>query len=117
MRFARVTFLDTWQDKITVLSHHSTGNLERSKLAKIFNDSDLGTACRQMRVMVWDLLRFHGMVAITGKVNKNGHDILETVLVPANHTEAQGVSKWGLVIAGSLLLLTSTFICLLLLSV
>lgn len=57
------------------------------------------------------------MIAITGKVTKNGRGTMATVLVPANHTEAQGVGTWGLVIAGGLLLLTTTFICLILFSV
>ena len=56
------------------------------------------------------------MIAITGKVTEHGRETLGTVMVPSNHSEAQSshVNAWGLVIAGSLLLLTTTFICLLL---
>jgi hypothetical protein len=52
------------------------------------------------------------MITITGKVNKQGH--MGTALVPANHSEANGASAWGLVIACGLVLLTSTLVCLLL---
>jgi hypothetical protein len=56
------------------------------------------------------------MIAITGKVSENGHETIAKVMVPSNHTEAQSVNvnAWGLVIAGGLLLLATTFICLLL---
>jgi hypothetical protein len=54
------------------------------------------------------------MIAILGKVTRHGHKTLERAMVPANHSEAQGVGAWGLVIAGALLLLTTTFICLIL---
>jgi hypothetical protein len=54
------------------------------------------------------------MIAITGKVNKRGHTSMGTEVVPANHTEAKGAGTWGLVIAGGLLLLTATLICLIL---
>jgi hypothetical protein len=54
------------------------------------------------------------MITITGKVTRHGRRSLEKVMVPANHTEAQGASAWGLVIAGGLLLLATTFICLIL---
>jgi hypothetical protein len=56
------------------------------------------------------------MKSITFTVMKDGRGYLKTELVPANHTEAQKADTWGLVIAGSLLLMTATFICLLLLS-
>ncbi len=56
------------------------------------------------------------MITITGKVKKHGHETMEQVAVPANHTEAEasGARAWGMVIAGALLLLTATLICLLL---
>jgi hypothetical protein len=54
------------------------------------------------------------MIAIIGKVGKGGQETLGTVMVPSNHSEARGANTWGLVIAGGLLLLTTTFICLLL---
>ena len=54
------------------------------------------------------------MIAISGKVTKDGRDVTGTVLVPANRSEAQGANTWGLVIAGGLLLLTTTLVCLLL---
>jgi len=58
------------------------------------------------------------MIAIIGKVIKNGQESLSTVMVPANHSEARngvtGANTWGLVIAAGLLLLTTTFICLIL---
>jgi len=54
------------------------------------------------------------MIAILGKATRHGRKTLEKVMVPANHSEAQGVGTWGLVIAGALLLLTTTFICLIL---
>jgi hypothetical protein len=54
------------------------------------------------------------MIAILGKATRHGRKTLEKVMVPANHSEAQGVGTWGLVIAGTLLLLTTTFICLIL---
>lgn len=52
------------------------------------------------------------MVTITGKVTRHGHNTLETVLVPGNHTEASGTGTWGLVIAGGLLLATVSFVSL-----
>jgi hypothetical protein len=54
------------------------------------------------------------MITITGKVKKHGHETIEQVAVPANHTEASGERSWGMVIAGALLLLAATLICLLL---
>ena len=87
----------------------------RQKLA-IHNNLRRGR--RADGVLDWDLLRGRGMVAITGRVSKNGQDTMATVFVPANNSEARGTSvgKWGLVIAGGLLLLASTFICLILLA-
>jgi len=64
--------------------------------------------------MVWEMLFRDGMIAIISKVTRHGRKTLEKVMVPANHTEAQGTGAWGLVIAGGLLLLTATFICLIL---
>ncbi|MDB6068417.1 MAG: hypothetical protein JWR26_4625 [Pedosphaera sp.] len=57
------------------------------------------------------------MKSITYKVIKDGYEDMNTVLVPANHTEASRPGTWGLVIAGALLLLTVTFVCLVLLAV
>ena len=54
-----------------------------------------------------------GMIAITAKVLKDGQGTLGMVSVPANHTEAMGASKWGLIICGALLLLMTGFIGLL----
>jgi hypothetical protein len=57
------------------------------------------------------------MKSITFKVTRNGRGYLNTVWVPANHSEeARGSHTWGFVIAGGLLLATATFICLLLLA-
>jgi hypothetical protein len=56
------------------------------------------------------------MITITGKVKRHGHETTEQVSVPANHTEASGGRSWGMVIAGGLLLLAATLICLLLFS-
>ena len=56
------------------------------------------------------------MMAITGKVIRNGRKLVATVLVPGDHTEASGTGAWGLVIAGGLLLAAATFICLILLA-
>jgi hypothetical protein len=71
---------------------------------------------RRLNALVWELLYCDGMIAITGKVMKNGRTTVEKVLIPANHSEARGgaTSLWGLVIAGALLLFTTTLICLLL---
>ena len=67
--------------------------------------------------MVWDLLRNPAVIAITGKVIKNGRTSLGTIMVPANHSEARNsAGTWGLVIAAGLLLVTTTFICLILLA-
>jgi hypothetical protein len=59
---------------------------------------------------------FSRMVRITGKVQKDGHTAWYTTAVPGNHSEARGTlpNTWGLVIAGGLVLLTSTLVCLLL---
>jgi hypothetical protein len=57
------------------------------------------------------------MKSITYKVMRDGHEDVATAFVPANHTEASPPSTWGLVIAGALLLLTVTFVCLMLLAV
>ena len=55
------------------------------------------------------------MIVITGKVNKHGRIEIGKALVPANHSEAaSGASAWGWVIAGGLLLLTTTLVCLML---
>jgi hypothetical protein len=67
-----------------------------------------------MSSLVWEMLLNDSMITIVGKVTRHGRRSLEKAVVPANHTEAQGVSTWGLVIAGGLLLLTTTFICLIL---
>jgi hypothetical protein len=57
------------------------------------------------------------MKSISFKVTRNGRGYINTVLVPANHSEeAPSANTWGFVIAGGLLLATATFICLLLLS-
>jgi len=57
------------------------------------------------------------MKSITFKVTRNGRGYLNTIYVPANHSEeARGGGTWAFVIAGSLLLATATFICLLLLA-
>jgi hypothetical protein len=57
------------------------------------------------------------MKAVTFKVTKNGKGYLNTVWVPSNHSEeARSGGTWGFVIAGSLLLATATFVCLLLLA-
>lgn len=56
------------------------------------------------------------MKSITFKVTRNGRGYLNTLWVPANHSEeVRGTNTWGFVIAGGLLLATATFVCLLLL--
>ena len=58
-----------------------------------------------------------GMKSVPFKVTRNGRGYLNTVWVPANHSEqARSGGTWGFVIAGSLLVATATFICLLLLA-
>jgi hypothetical protein len=62
------------------------------------------------------MLVLDSMKSITFKVTRNGKGYLNTIWVPANHSEeARGTNSWGFVIAGALLLATATFICLLLL--
>ena len=56
------------------------------------------------------------MKTISYTVAKDGRDYVNTALVPENHSEIAGGGPWGLVIAGGLLLVTATFICLLLLA-
>ena len=56
------------------------------------------------------------MKAINYRVNLNGHARIATALVPANHTEAVGINKWGLLIAGVLLVLTLSFFSVLILA-
>jgi hypothetical protein len=57
------------------------------------------------------------MKSVTFKVTRNGRDYLNTMWVPANHSEeARGTSAWGIVIAGGVLLAMATFFCLLLLA-
>ena len=63
------------------------------------------------------MLRYWSMTAVNFKAIKDGHGYVTTELVPANHTEARGADKWGMVVAGSLLLLTASFVCLLILTV
>jgi uncharacterized membrane protein len=55
------------------------------------------------------------MKAINYRVSLNGQARIATALVPANHTEAVGVNKWGLAVAGALLVLTLSFFSLLVL--
>jgi hypothetical protein len=50
------------------------------------------------------------MKAIKFKVNRKGNGYVATALVPANHSESAGVSKLGVGIAGTLLLLTAGFL-------
>ncbi len=52
---------------------------------------------------------------ITFKAIKNGRGYVLSPVVPANHSEARVGSAWGLVIAGGLVLITATFVCLMLL--
>lgn len=56
------------------------------------------------------------MKTISYTVVKEGRDYVNTIVVPENHSESTGTSAWGMVIAGGLLLVTATFICLLLLA-
>lgn len=57
------------------------------------------------------------MKSVTFKVTRNGQGYLNTVWVPANHSEeARNTGAWGFVIAGVVLLATATFICLVLLA-
>jgi hypothetical protein len=65
--------------------------------------------------MVWDLLSTMDMKTISFKAIKNGHGYITSTVVPANSSEARIGSAWGLVIAGGLVLITATFVCLLLL--
>jgi hypothetical protein len=57
------------------------------------------------------------MKAITYKVTDNGCGHVNTGIVPANHSGAARVDKAGLIIAGTLLLLTIAFVGTLLLAV
>jgi len=66
--------------------------------------------------LVWLLLSTLTMKSISFTVMKNGRGYVRTGLVPGNHSEARKADTWGMVIAGSLLLITATFICLLLLA-
>jgi len=50
------------------------------------------------------------MKAITYKVTDNGRGHVNTGIVPANHSGAARVDKAGLIIAGTLLLLTLAFV-------
>jgi hypothetical protein len=64
--------------------------------------------------VVWVMLPVKDMKSITFKAGKNGN--LHSALVPANRSEeARGNNTWGFVIAGTILLVTATFVCLLLL--
>jgi hypothetical protein len=57
------------------------------------------------------------MKSVTFKVTRNGRGYLNTVWVPANHSEeARGASAWGMVIVGAVLLASAAFVCLLLLA-
>lgn len=65
--------------------------------------------------LVWDLLRIECMKTITFKAIKNGRGYITSTVVPSNNSEAKGENAWGLVIAGALVLITATLVCLLLL--
>jgi hypothetical protein len=54
------------------------------------------------------------MKAITFTAMKDGKGYVKTALVAGNRSEGQRADTWGMVIAGGLLLVTATFICLLL---
>lgn len=56
------------------------------------------------------------MRTVSYTVVKNGRDYVNTMVVPGNNSETVHGSAWGLVIAGALLVVTVTFICLLLLA-
>jgi hypothetical protein len=53
--------------------------------------------------------------AINYRVNLNGQARIATALVPANHTEAGGINKWGLAVVGVLLVMTLAFFSILVL--
>ncbi len=55
------------------------------------------------------------MKTITFKAIKNGRGYITSTVVPGNNSEARGENAWGLVIAGALVLITATLVCLLLL--
>lgn len=55
------------------------------------------------------------MKTVTFKAIKNGRGYITSTVVPANNSEARGGSPWGFVIAGGLVLITATFVCLMLL--
>lgn len=56
------------------------------------------------------------MKSVTFKVTRNGRGYLNTVWVPANHSEeARSTSAWGFVITGVVLAATAAFVYLLLL--
>ena len=55
------------------------------------------------------------MKAIVYKAVKNGRGYVETAYVPRNRSQKSRSSKWELIFAGGLVLLTATFVCLLLL--
>jgi len=56
------------------------------------------------------------MKTISYTAAKDGRDYVSTMIVPEHHSEYTGGGPWGMVIAGGLLLVTATFICLLLLA-
>jgi hypothetical protein len=57
------------------------------------------------------------MKVMSFKANKNDkRGYVVASYVPGNQTEARGADKWGMTIAGGLLLLTTIFVCLLLLA-
>jgi hypothetical protein len=56
------------------------------------------------------------MKTISYTVVKEGRDYVNTIIVPENHSDSAVGGPWGMVIAGGLLVVTATFICLLLLA-
>jgi len=56
-----------------------------------------------------------GMKTITFKAIRNGRGYITSTVVPGNHSESRTGSAWGLVIAGGLVLITATLVCLMLL--
>lgn len=56
------------------------------------------------------------MKTISYTVVKEGRGYVNTLIVPENHSEAATGGAWGMVIAAGLLVVTATFVCLVLLS-
>jgi hypothetical protein len=67
--------------------------------------------------MVWELRGWEGMISISSNMDEGGQAATDMAVVQANGSKTRGaVGGWEWVIAGGLLLLASTLICLRLLA-